>query len=166
MDHHIYYTADAKYILNTEKISGTIASVDYDCPVAVTSQIYEKAEANMITMISYDTLSSSIYCNSTMTPSEFGYDQDDTGDDITIKLNGNAVYNAIGYAYKSSFEISLTDTFPTILVYTEGVYNGASYTVLQKADEIRPHSETMFCIGLTENVETGIDHALYRPLTD
>lgn len=157
VDHHIYYAADAKYILNTEKISGTISSVDFDCPLSVTTQSYDKSNGNLITTISYTTLSSNTRCNSTITPSEFGYDGDDTGDIFTVKLNGNALFNAIGFGYKSSFEISLTDTFPTIAVYTTGVYQGVSYTVLQKADEIRPHSEIMYCVGPTANVETSED---------
>lgn len=142
----ITFTGDATYMMTKDVIQGTIANVQSDCDIMLSTVSLNQGSPTL--QFSYKAFLASPSCNNVLNPFMLGYNPSVTGDAFSITLGAKAIFAALA----TSHQVNGADTmssFVTISEIVTGKYEGVQYTVFSKFDPNFPTMKPIFCLGPT-----------------
>ena len=128
-------------------VQGTVASVNADCLLNVSSQTYEKSEATLKSTLDVSSFFNEPSCNTAINPYALGWDPDVNSRSIPLSLDVNALMTALAVSTKINGNQSFIFLEVISVIIEKQEFRGEYYSVIQTFDPLYPQMTPIFCLG-------------------
>eukprot|EP01042_Synura_sphagnicola_P003723 gene3723-4644_t len=143
----VVFTGDASIIMDQNFIQGTIANANLDCPVFLSQEQYDKANAYIQMSLPVFYLDTNQVCNGIVDQELLGYNAAVTGDQFVVKLDVQALFSALSVNFKVKGPSSISYFTTTKVILSSVTYDGVALSMVEKFDSNYPGRGVMTCVG-------------------